>query len=1419
MSVLDQEVTYRPQATGVIPVAPIKNNTVNKTSILGTGLKIGTEIVDYLADRDNKEVHKQYNEALKEKERIEGVNRDISFTRTKDLIDKESADFENSLVDDDYLSEGNLHNRREQWKKGALDIVSKDGIMDVEQKEKLKSYISDSNLRTQMRIVAKSHSARKEKYKTDLFNDLEDKKISVGVDIYNGNQASANQKINSMKEQYKLLAKLDPNKYNKEWVNKQNSEMVIYAGMGVVNKAFKTSVDAYMENPTPEGYKNLEKEISSTQIRLADPEVLKQMFGSEHGLEYEEFLTKTSSLASRALSLARANGGAKLNGEKKQKEMKINDVQADARKAYAVQNGVSGDVDPINLSPEGNLLSEGYSTVNADYLQKQGISINSNQELFEYLESNPEAPKFTANLIGSEDLREMKVFLGNNDYKGLDSYLNTLYGTDRTESFDKILNEQIIKQTDGVLSAKKLEAIVGNGESETGEVLKSTIKAEYDPLTKGVYKDVNGSLETVIANDTDRTNMIGLAQMASSNENSSLLAKSLTDDVKKAYIANVTKTMTEKEIEKYNEMHSYEKERFISKKMQTKEVKEANKKTLGLLYDHHLGKGNRPVVFKGNTSILNSSINSDVISAQLSEVYFDGEKNKVYFKDSDGEKVITNGTMLKDSTSRVHFKNNKDGTAGVFFMNKPVFKKGKDGKEYPVVIDPEGKRVNGVTVEEALESLEQVKRNPELLDKKFEEMGIPLEFLNKENLTESVDADRKYDMEVKPLNYLDVAGKESIPSTKGDEDVKWNKSDETPDNRLGKVTIPSTEKEEKTSAPVLDIEEMNNTLGKNEKEILNPTREQEVKLDKFEGGKEAFKTFEKEYKVNSQEIKSAGLKSFISKNNLENAPDAIREEAIKNFNKGYDEKAFKTFEREYKISNIPTAENKTEIVEAVKEEIDLNTPEQSIRKETLNDVSNNLVTASEIMGIKAKKLVEAFKIGISQLNGKAEITPEEVKQVETNSILAVKKVVENNLENKLGIDFGNKTSSEATESNLSEVEGVDAVKIPELDADSFKGNLDALTKGAKKFIGEHIDNFTNDILSKDNGFEEILKNSKNSEGIEPIEYKNINKVQLGNNISDIMKTIKNSEGIEDPNIVVSKTKEIINSIKEKSAKSKVSAAKLTSVVSEKIQEGKNYEKTADETFASAREITKTDVPKIISTLKNGKEVMENTNGELVKAKVVKTNAQIQIDRIFDGATDTQRFKDIQNELSKEIEKYPKEMWEADTLDKWKEVLKENGTTVKIMRASDNWNGLGSFEAGKNLIRIYPNTRDIKDGKLSKRMVTALRHEYRHSLQRKFGEPYGNKGSKWYGTTLYEQDADIFAHGYDLSEYILDRLARDVTRYQWSRISRAKKKWFGLSDETYLPKSKGVADWDGALKGVRSHDYITNPTLRKPKEVK
>ncbi|MGL5982223.1 MAG: hypothetical protein ACRCZR_02755, partial [Cetobacterium sp.] len=600
-------------------------------------------------------------------------------------------------------------------------------------------------------------------------------------------------------------------------------------------------------------------------------------------------------------------------------------------------------------------------------------------------------------------------------------------------------------------------------------------------------------------------------------------------------------------------------------------------------------------------------------------------------------------------------------------------------------------------------------------------------------------------------------------------------------------------------------QQINDMKIEKEKIVDNITLEdEEIKFDNLK--QRAFETFEREYKTNPREA----FKTFEREYKLDNAKPEVKKEA------------FKTFEREYKLDNVPTPETNVKIEEAVKEEIDLNTPEQSLREETVADISKNLVKASEIMGVKTKKLVEAFKMGLETVP-EGEVTEEVAKEIEKNSIVAVKTLMENKLEKSLGIDLGTGELVKAEDSLPKKpLIGTDEFgSIENLNPEDFGDNQEDIFKGVKEFVGKNIDNMVNSIYNKDTNISEMMRNVEESKNIIPINYggKKINKTDLGNNISNIMQTIKESGKVEDPNIVVSKTKEMIRNINEKSKQVGVPASVLTNAVGQNIQNKyKDIEKN-EKIFNEARPVTEKDEVKTISTLSDGRTILQNSNGENLKPIVEKSKAQIEIDKIFNGVTDTKEFKRIQEELNKEIEKYPKEMWEANTKEMWEKVLEESGTQLIIKKESDRWALGGTYSPTNRTITVYPSKGSFKDGVMSEDLLTSIRHEYRHLLQYKYGEPTGNRGGNHYVATAYEQDADIFAQGYDLSKFVLDRLSREVTRDYWKDMTKPKKKWFGLSKETYLPYSDRLGDWRTPLSSTKMHDFITDETKRKPKEGK
>lgn len=709
MSVLEKGMRASAGVVSTFQASASTERVSQANSFLSDSLSAGAKVLDHIANKQNSQLKKDYNEAEKEFYRMESINKDISSTRMKDMIDNQYSNWKTSLTGEDYLNEGALHAKRKEWSNGIFSSISGDEILDVEQKEKLKAYVNGLNDNMKMHITTNSYTARKEKHELDTLNNIEDRRIAIGKAILEGNIDDVSKFMASNDADYDVLARLNEKKYNKEWRNKEKSDNVVFAGMSVINKAFKVESDKFLLNPTDEGFKSFEEALDNVANSFTNPEMLVGILGSDHGLEYGKFLEQVDVLKNKAKAKARNSGELQVKKEKKEKEMEVFKIVKDATSEYASSIGAQGDLDPVEFSNEGAMFSTTYSKLNEDYLEKKAIVISDNQELFDFLENNPEAPKYAGTILSDSKVTEIERLYKEGNHTEITSLLNTLFGGARPSFVDNKINEELVEKTNGAVNLKGLDALSGYVDDDNAtleeknnyrEAIKTSDRTRNDPLLSDFAKrninnsELLGKTSTGLFGFKEKNKVAlelsDLARLSSTDSKLSKVAKSLSNQITSGAISIATADMGAKEREEFSQLNDTEKvEKINSLISGDKDKQKELQKHINDSYDFYLGKGNRPVTFKGKTAVLNEQVTDKMIGAQIDRVYDSG--NSLYFDD----KELTKGQILSETTGKLNFE--ADGeSAKVFWGDKPV--KNKDGSDF--VINPAKGDLNAIKTQE-----------------------------------------------------------------------------------------------------------------------------------------------------------------------------------------------------------------------------------------------------------------------------------------------------------------------------------------------------------------------------------------------------------------------------------------------------------------------------------------------------------------------------------------------------------------------------------------------------------------------------------------------------------------------------------------------------------------------------------------------
>ncbi|MGL6098869.1 MAG: hypothetical protein ACRC0G_04505, partial [Fusobacteriaceae bacterium] len=637
------------------------------TGAFGTIAKVGTELVDKIAENQHKVAKTAYNEAVKERDYIQETNIGIQKDRQQSMIDVQLANFKSSLDTSDYLSEGHLQSKADEYRNGLLNTISQDKILDVKRKEELKAYVTEAVGRQKADIFTKSHFARKQKYAIDLENDRADNQVAIGLAIANGDHETANKLIVADRGRRNSLMKLYPEKYSKEWSNKEGSDLTVYAGFSTINQYLNSEIEAYEQDPTEENYKKLEQNVYEKQRQFTDKNLLTQAFGSEHGLEYEEFLEKTKVLVDKTLSRARNRGSVSRGVAQKQQAVKLNDVLENTSKAYGTYNSIKGDPSSKVFGVDGDIGAFAMNEMYKEKLDSLGITLNTNNDVQEFLNSpQSKGMEFVPNLLGAENVEPIKTLVKEEKYKEANAYIEKLVGVDGTLPFIKeAINKELINKTGGQVDLNKLSyfnTTKGVEFREKEESTRDTISASnraqrynVNPeVVKGAMK--NGELREI--NDNFKT-FNALTKISTSNKELSLVANAAMTDISNAMLTRALDTKSPNDLEDFNKLNDRDKLKEIAKIINKNDgLSEETKKDYENIMDLHFGN-NRPTTFRGKVSVIDKAITPDIISGRIESVFKDG--STLAFKDKDGEKIVTKG-MAMNEASPITFKNTKDGT-------------------------------------------------------------------------------------------------------------------------------------------------------------------------------------------------------------------------------------------------------------------------------------------------------------------------------------------------------------------------------------------------------------------------------------------------------------------------------------------------------------------------------------------------------------------------------------------------------------------------------------------------------------------------------------------------------------------------------------------------------------------------------------
>lgn len=686
-SVLGQGIQYNPNTVGVQGVDKVGYTNVSGTNVVEGIAKVGIHILDEISKQNRAQANAEYKMAVDRRDKIMETNQNIAYSQYKDLIDKQHTDFINSLTGDDYLNANKLQSRRQEWQGGITGVIANDGILDVYQKQKLKSYLNGKSYELDKDITAKNYKAQLDNTILRTMNQREDNKVQIGLAIQSGNQDVANRLIVEDRKYRKFLAKLDPERYNHEWDNKEGSELTVFAGYSVVHKLFLELQQEYLKNPTDENYRKFERAIFDRQNELTKPEFLMANFGSKHGLENEEFIDKIRILGSKILNEGRTNGKSLRKGMESERKKTSFDYSKDANSSY--RSDFNLDFIPREAySPSGNFFSQAYSVTNQNFLEKNKIAISSNQELFDFISKNPNVPLPAFNIIPESAINELKNdYASKNDREALNKILSFYGQENMSDEVESMIDNELSTETNGELSLRKLKVLNEREDNDKYKDFREAIEISRNSSNIGLPRGITNQLgERDIVTGNKKTipfsDINNLRNLALNNNYGARVVNDIQSDINNVAMVLAFNEMSESQRKSFKESQNIGKQAEMLEDVidGNDELQKKIQKMYQGILTGYLGN-DRPFSVNGFSFVADKDFYDEkYVEREVDKI----GGNKTLFFDRGG-KTIQVGRNNAMNSSRVFPDEN--GNLQIYLENEPLYEI-VNGEKVPAIIKP-----------------------------------------------------------------------------------------------------------------------------------------------------------------------------------------------------------------------------------------------------------------------------------------------------------------------------------------------------------------------------------------------------------------------------------------------------------------------------------------------------------------------------------------------------------------------------------------------------------------------------------------------------------------------------------------------------------------------------------------------------------